>query len=328
MFIADMSGTVQARTPDGHLLWRVSLPGAISATPALRPDDTSLFVGTDMGWACALDADSGRTRWQKQIPTKADPRILSDLLYVPQINAVILNSWGGRYFALNADSGNEMFSWDAGLSPYAGAAAALDGAIYCLRAVAKQGVEFVRVTSAGSESVLHRVSEEKRGARRTMVAAAPMMDEQRALVYFVVNRDHGAVLHAWSTGSAEMRWEYPLPNCAQASPTLTQDGTVLVPDLAGFVHGIRPDGGKAFQYAAGCDYLLASAVSEAGGSSFIGDPTGCLHVFDERGAGKAVFEAPRSIQGRPSFDPHGNLYVPCTDHEVYVFPGAAGRSAG
>lgn len=318
-FVADLAGGVQAFSAQGELLWRVKLHGGISATPAVHPAKPQVFLGTHRGWVYALATAQGATLWKKEIPTRSDPRILSDLLYLPQADAVVMSSWGGRFHALEAASGLERFSWEAGLSPYAAASAGRDGHLYCLRAVASQGVELVRVTSQGEETILHRLTEEKRGARRTLVAAAPVLDEARGVAYFVINRDQGSLLHAWSLPSNTLLWSLPLPNSVQATPALRKDGTILLADLAGFVQAIGPEGAARFRYASGCEYLLAGGVCEAGGTCFMGDPLGVLHVIDAQGRGRAVFEAKRAIQARPAFGPDGRLYVPSNERTVYGF---------
>jgi outer membrane protein assembly factor BamB len=318
-FVADMAAHVHAFSLDGAPLWQAAVPGAVSATPVLHATENRIFIGTHAGWACALDSATGASLWQKPLPTKADPRILSDLLYVPEADAVVLSSWGGRFHALEASTGNERFSWDAGLAPYAAASTGSGGFIYSLRAVANRGVEFVRVSSGGEERVLHDVPEEKRGARRTLVAAAPVVDVERGRIYFVSNRDQGSWLHAWSEQEDRLLWQQPLPKAVQATPAVRADGVILLADLAGFVQALGPDGTNRFQHSCNCDYLLAGMVSDADGTSFLGDPLGFVHVLDRLGAGKAVFEAKRSIQARPSFDRRGSLYVPSTDRHVYVF---------
>lgn len=317
--VADMAGVVHAFSAKGKLSWRAKLPGGISATPAVHGVKPHVFIGTHTGWVYALDTQHGETLWQQRIATKADPRILSDLLYLPQADAIVLNSWGGRFRALDAASGTERFSWDAGISPYSAAAADRNGVSYCLRAVPNRGVEFVRLTSKGEETVLHRTPEGKRGARRTMVAATPILDEERAVAYCVINQDSGSFVRAWSLASGTLLWSHPLANSVQATPTLRRDGTILVADLAGFVHAIGPDGSARFRYASGCEYLLAGGVCEASGTAYFGDPLGVLHVIDKQGVGKAVFEAKRAIQARPSFGADGSLYLPSSDRVVYVF---------
>jgi outer membrane protein assembly factor BamB len=316
-FVADMAGGVQAFAADGKCMWKVTV-GKVSATPLVAPGSQRLLVGNLGGDVCALDTSDGKSVWHRSIPTKSDPRILSDLLYVPQANAVVLSSWGGRFCALDATSGEEKFAWDAGPYPYAGAAAAPEGRVYCVRAVEGKGVELVQVTIGGEATVLHRQPEEKRGARRTVVAAAPVLDPQRRCVYAIMNGDRQGRLIAWSLASQSLAWEYIFEHCVQATPAVAPDGTIVVADLGGFVHALRADGSVRFRYPGGCDYWLAAPVVDGAGTVFIGDPLGRLHVIDPQGAGQRLFEASRSIQARGSFDSTGRFYLPCTDGRVYV----------
>jgi outer membrane protein assembly factor BamB len=94
-------------------------------------------------------------------------------------------------------------------------------------------------------------------------------------------------------------------------------------DLAGVVHVLAPDGSPRFRYVSGADYLLAGGVSDGQGTVYFGDPAGVVHRLRPDGTGQPVFEAPRSLQARPSFDRRGNLYIPSTGHQVYVFHNRA-----
>lgn len=321
-FVADMSGTVQAFSRRGGLLWGTALEGGISATPALHATQGRLFVGTHAGRVCALDTANGAVIWQRALPTKSDPRILSDLLFLAGPELVVLSSWGGRFCALAADTGIERSSWDAGISPGSAACADPENNIYCLRAAESKGIEFVRVTAAGAETVLCSVDAGKQGARRALLAAGPAIDLERAVAYFVANLDQGGLLHAWSLKSGKLLWTHPLAASVQASPAILPNGLVVVADLSGFVRGIGPDGSLQYRYASGSEYLLAGGAGEAGGAFFFGDPLGMVHTLNARGSGRIIFEAKRSIQARPAFDPQGRLYVPSTDRNVYVFPVA------
>lgn len=317
-FVADMCGGVQAFAANGKRLWRVTV-GGISATPLVVPGSRRLLVATLGGDLCALDSSDAKSLWRRSIPTKSDPRILSDLLYVPQANVVVLSSWGGRFCALDATSGKEKFAWDAGPYPYAAAAADAEGRIYCLRAVEAKGVELVQASIGGKATVLHRQPEEKRGARRTLVDAAPVLDAERRRLYAVLNGDRQGRLIAWSLATQSLAWEHLFEHCIQATPAVAPDGTIVAADLGGFMHALRADGSVRFDYPGGCDYWLAAPVVDGAGTVFIGDPLGRLHVIDPQGAGQRLFEAPRSIQARGSFDSTGRFYLPCTDGRVYVF---------
>lgn len=315
--VADMAGWVQAFAPDGRQAWQVQLDSAISSTPAVGLKQGRLFAGTHRGSVYALETSSGATLWRKTVPSKTDPRILSDILHLERSQLVVLSSWGGQFVALDAESGQERFTWAAGVYPSSAAAADAQENVYCIRAVDDRGVECVRVDTAGKEQVLHREPADDRGVRRALVAAGPIIDAAQDLVCFVLNRKKSAELLGISR-SGEVRWRRNVPFTVQAVPTLQRDGSFLLTDLAGAVLGFGPEGGLALRHETGCEYLLGAAVANADGAAYLGDPWGRIHQVDPDGTVRILFEAPRSIQGRPSFDSAGRLYVPCTDRSVYV----------
>jgi len=321
--VADLAGAVQAYAATGSLLWRVQLNGGISAAPAVDVAGFRGFVGTHTGRVQALDTRTGATIWQRELPTASDPRILSDLLYLAPVGLVVLSSWGGRFRALDAASGAARLAWDAGISPASAASADHDGNLYCLRAVAERGTELVQVTLAGVEQVLHGVGEGQRGARRMLTTAAPVVDEVRHRVYAVMNPDRGSVLVAWSVREQKVTWTCPLPNAVQATPTLDGEGRLFLPDLAGVIQRVNPEGRLESAIPLGCEYLLAGGVCDADGRFHVGDPWGRIHTVEAGTRHRVLFEAHRSVQGRPAFGSDGSLYVPCTDHEAYGFVPAS-----
>jgi outer membrane protein assembly factor BamB len=294
----------------------------------VSPNEKQVFVGSHTGWVGALDASTGEVLWRKELPSHSDPRILSDLLYFEEAHAIVVSSWGGRFHALDPTSGTEKFTWDAGVSPYSAATAGSQGPLYCLRVAAERGTELVRITSAGEETVVHRSPETTRGARRTLVAAAPVLDGEHERLFFIVNCDQACLVHAWSIQLGQLIWSRDLPACVQATPALRSDGTLVIADLAGVVHGIGADGVGKFRYSSGTEFLLAAPVIEAGGTSFIADPVGVLHAIAIDGRGERLYEAPRAFQGRASFAPSGSLHLPCTDGSVYVFNGKLKSAQG
>jgi outer membrane protein assembly factor BamB len=318
-FVADMSGGVAAFDADGGILWRKQFPGGISAAPALCGSKERLFVGTLRGSVCALSVGDGRELWRYEVRTESDPRILSDLLHVDAMDSVLLSSWGGRFVGLSTKTGEECGAWNAGVYPRSAAAADRDGNVFLVRAVWDQGVELVQVSPAGEESVLHREPPSPRGAKRTVVAAAPVLDGERSQVCFITNRDREAVLQAWSWKSGGIAWRRALPAAVAATPSVDGRGRSIVADLAGTVRCVDGDGTPVWEYATGCEYLLAGAVIDGAGSTWIGDPWGRLHQIESDGRGKVVDEAERSIETQPSFAPDGRLVVPGTSGEVRVF---------
>ncbi|MGC9326031.1 MAG: PQQ-binding-like beta-propeller repeat protein [Candidatus Hinthialibacter sp.] len=317
-YIADMAGGVQSYSAEFNQRWRTRLEGGVSATPALHSSGQRLYAGTHAGWIYALDASNGESIWEKEIPSKSDPRILSDLLYLPSSNALVLSSWGGRFLALNADDGRELFSWNAGISPDSAASADSQETIYSLRVIWDQGVQLIAVSPSGNEKVLFTQPLERRPANRIPVSAAPVIDEERGVLYMAANVNQECLLHAWHIQSGKPVWRRRFPKNIIAEPTLMQDGALAVSCLDGFVYVLSPDNELRFRYASDCEYLLSSSAC-AGGGIFVGDPLGWIHQITPAGVGRTLFESPRAIQSRPSFDPKGRLYVSSTDRNVYVF---------
>lgn len=319
IFIADMAGGIQAFSTSGQSLWQTRLESGISASPCLDASATRLFVATHRGDVRALDPKCGRSAWRAQIRTASDPRILSDLLPWPAAKAVVLSSWGERFVALDEASGAEKFSWNSGPYPASGASLDPEGNVCCLRAVAKVGVQWVRVTPQGVEEVLLSRPEDPRGARRTVVTAAPVIDPGRGMAYLVVNGGRGASLLAWSFAEQKVLYERTLEWSVQATPALGPDGSLWLADLGGRVLGFTPELKDRCSYATGCEYMLAGGVCDGSGAFFIGDPVGTLHRIDSQGSGKRLFQSPRALQARPAFGPDGALWVPASNRTVYQF---------
>lgn len=320
-YTADMAGNVQARTEDGRLLWQSRLTGGISATPAVHPALPMLFVGTHLGFVYALDSHDGRTRWQKELSSRTDPRILSDLLYWPSPDAVVLNSWNERFLALGAETGAELFSWNAGVFPSGAASLDPAGCCHCLRAVPDVGVQWLKLSPQGQESVLVCQPEHPRGARRTLTTAAPVIDPARSVAYAVFNADRTCQVHAWSLKTEAPLWVAKLDHCVEATPAMTPDGELRLADLSGQVLGLATDGQLRFQRASGSEYLLAGGVCDAASTFFIGDPLGRVHAIESNGEGRVLLETPRAIQARPSFGPDGSLWLPSMGRTVHRLAG-------
>lgn len=323
VFVADMAGWVQAFTAQDGRVWQRQLEGGITASPAADAEGGRVFIGTHAGWVYALQSADGAVLWRRSLPTRNDARILSDLLYLPAQQSVVLSSWGGRFHALDAVSGETKHTWDAGLWPQVGASADAQGHLYCLRARRNEGVAFFRIAPDGKETVLHNQPESRRGAQRMAAAAAPILDETRGVAYFIANGDRDCGVHAWSLRVQRLLWKRSLPRTVMATPALGPAGNLLLADMEGTVHALAPDGASVFRYVSGTDYLLAGPACSADGHAFVGDPLGRLHVVDPAGKGGPVFESPRAIQARPAFDRWGNLYVSATDRTVYVFRNLA-----
>ena len=73
VYLADMSGEVQAYSAGGGSLWQRDLEEGIYATPALNPEGKVLYVGTIRGNVAALNATDGAVLWRTNIVRRTIP---------------------------------------------------------------------------------------------------------------------------------------------------------------------------------------------------------------------------------------------------------------
>ena len=170
-----------------------------------------------------------------------------------------------------------------------------------------------------SETVLHRSPVGDRPANRAVVAAAPIIDDERNTLYFISNGDRVGRVHAWDLVNDQVQWSLEFERALVAPPALRPDGVLVVADMTGAVCGVR-SGAIQFRYETGCEYLLAGPVCDGASRAYVGDPIGWLHRVEPGGEGKSLFEAGRSIQAGLSWSVAGELYLPAMDGRVHVFP--------
>jgi outer membrane protein assembly factor BamB len=318
--VSDLGGGVRAFSREGELLWQQALEGAVSATPAVDLEQGRLFVGTHAGSIYCLSNEDGTVHWRTRLPSASDPRIMADLLFLTKPDRVITSSWGGLFHALDAASGAKLHTWNAGISPQSAASADSRNNIYCFRAVRDEGIFLIRVAPDGSETVLHRSAEDDWPANRAVVAAPPIIDDERSMLYFISNGGRVGRVHAWDLENGQVQWSLEFERALVAAPALRADGVLMIADMTGAVNGVR-SGAIQFRYETGCEYLLAGPVCDGASRTYVGDPIGWLHRLDPGGEGKSLFEASRSIQARPAWSPAGELYLPAMDGRVHVFGG-------
>jgi outer membrane protein assembly factor BamB len=317
-FVASMGGRVLGFGAEWRQLWKQDLEGAISATPAVQAPSGRLFAGTHSGWVYGLNSADGKVLWRVRLPSMSDSRIVADLLFLPTLGRLVVNSWGGQCHELDPASGNILRSWDAGISPQSAPSADSRDHIYQLRAVRDEGTALVRVAPDGRQTVLHRTPEGERRADRSVVMAAPVIAEDRKRLFFVANGDRKGMLHAWDLEAERLDWSVEFERAVVATPALRPDGVVMVADMTGALLAVEA-GRILFRYSTGSDYLLAGPVCDAVAQTYLGDTNGQIHRVDAGGAGQVVFEADRAIQARPAWAPGGELCFGSMDGRVHVF---------
>lgn len=317
IFFADMAGGIHSYTPKGEKRWSKEIQGGVQSSPVLNEEDSRLFAATFTGHLYAFDANGGEIIWNVEIPSEADSRILSDLLYLPKENLIILSSWGYKYYAVDAKTGALKNTWDAGSTLYSGASAMDDNSAVLLRVKSskkkeEQAIELLRLhPSQNNTDILFSISPGQKPVNFLKIAAAPVVSLDNKTIYFSANIDANSHIYAYSVEKKQLVWEKTLERHLLTTPALRADGVLVLSDLTGAVKFLSPEKGDfAGSYSTGTYYLLSSPVCDNENNAFVGDIEGKIHAIAPDGKGKVIYDTGRCIQARPAFDPSGRLFVP------------------
>lgn len=324
--LADMAGQVQFLTSEGKPKWQWTLTSGIQATPVIQDDDSHAFVACFNGIVYALDLKNGESVWQIEIPSQFDARILSDLLYLPQNDLLLLSSWGYQYSAIDTKKVSVKYTWEAGSNLYAGATATHDETVYLLRAKwarekSHQAVELLQIDpKTGKAAIIDTVPPEKKSVNFMKIASTPILSADESILYFAVNIDDYCHLMAYARKEQKILWQKTIKRHLLTTPALCPNGSLAITDMNGAVQFIEPSKGETIHtYNSDTYYILSSPICDNEGIVFFGDIEGKIHAVQPDGKGTVVYETGRCIQGRPAFDPDGRLVVPSMDRTVYRF---------
>jgi outer membrane protein assembly factor BamB len=361
---ANGKGYVRAyvRALDGthQQLWLWYAPGSeppIYNVPALNPDGTRLYIGTDDGQCYCLDTANGVVLWSYAVPTGNDRRIRSSVAVdwtAPSGPTVYFHSFNGRLYALDATTGTQRWAAITGnfqpashpdhpepfsSSPVIGSGGLVyvgsaNGSVYCVdpqtglfvwaSPLCAEPIEAtVALSAQGRVYVATRQTEANPAAGGRVfgldaatgtllwtssvqegipgIIASPVIDRM-GFVYVAAYHDkvwkfdpaNGTLLHVW----------YAFGKMCQ-TPSIAQDGTLIVgtssdssnnqgkrairafdlnqPDPADPQQTPSPALWSVFETDDGQpvgDFLGSPAIRCADGSTYLGDTTGRLYLFD------------------------------------------------
>jgi outer membrane protein assembly factor BamB len=323
--IADRAGTIQAVSPSLEVIWKKETGEGFHASPALNEEGTVLFAASVQGNVFAINTKNADVIWKESIVDKNDPRILADILYVTESDVVITSSWQEKFFALQAKDGKVKQTWNAGLTSTTSASANTNEDIFFVRSdytwekEPPNGIRLMMILKKnGEEESIGFQKGTLHSGKEIWSTSAPVIDEVNSRVYYITTVLEECKLHCISVSKKELLWDKTFTRQIQAAPCIKPDGTVVIGDMFGNVTGYDLEGKTIMEYKTGAAFIHAAPVCDADGVVFVGDNEGGVHRIMPNGKGKKLFEAERSIEGRPSISPQGKLFMPCMDGNVYV----------
>jgi outer membrane protein assembly factor BamB len=309
LIIGSRAGTVSGvDIHDGHIDWVSKLSGGIDSKARLDVRRRQVYIGTDEGRFCAIDPDTGKTRWSYVSKGTIDQpaEIGPDAL-------VYMATSADRVVALEADTGKWRWQYDretpegftihgygaprlVGKALLAGFA---DGYLVSLQPATGE-VIWARSLASGSEQFVD-------------VDSTPATDG--AGVVFAASYSGG--LYALDAKDGNTRWRMALEG---AGPLSLIDGQLFVPTPHNGLHAIRADG----------QTLWRQGLANAGDVTapqvlghylvFSGCRAGMFVVDRFEGRLLEVFNPGQGICAPPTLDPQqpGRLYVLSNGGTLYA----------
>jgi outer membrane protein assembly factor BamB len=314
IFTLDAEGTVSAfSTSGGSAVWRASLkPKRESSGPwyslsfgggssgggfggGLALDNGRLYAATGYGNVVALDPQSGKAIWEKQLeaPVRSSPTAVADKIFVVTLD--------GRFFCLAGADGGELWSVRGApqqASLINNASPAVDG-------------DIVVVPYPSGDLIAMKVSDgstvwsENLARTRTTSQIASMSDAARPAIdngtVFAIG--HAGRMVATQAGSGERLWSINVPG---TQTPWVAGGSVFVVDTQGQLMAISRNDGKT-QWTTKLPGTGAWAgPTLAGGNLWLTSSAGALvgvdaatgRVTAQKDLGGSFYIAPVVAQGR------------------------------
>lgn len=253
--------------------WTNTVGYGIDGSPVVA--DGTVYVHDRDGNLHALDADTGRSRWERALGSTdavSSPAVAGSVVYVGN---------GPVVHAVDAETGDIEWEFETadviGSTPtvardviYVGSD---DSALYAISAV--DGTERWRFSTGGA------------------VRSSPAVAEG---VVYTGSRDGS--LYAVDAASGDERWSFETDGSVGSSPAVS-GGTVFIKSVAGTLYAVATDGSKLWQWEGSSDDwtdTASPAVDET--RVYIGDRWGLYAVDRETGETRWRFTGPDSFNRR------------------------------
>lgn len=220
------------RLRNGKPVWKKNTGKAIVSSPALA-GQLAIIAGSD-GHCQAFDIPTGKQAWRYDsvkgfVETK--PFVYR--------GKVFFGSWGNMFYALDAQTGSEVWTWTNGpasrmLSPAAVWPVAYDGKLWFV-----SPDKYMTVLDAGTGKELWRFRDPLHSVRESMGISA---DSQR--IYAKTMQGHLIALNA-AGAQRELLWQSPVEMGYEICPTPINeyDGVVYVAGQSGVVYAVSAHDG-------------------------------------------------------------------------------------
>lgn len=287
--------------------WRFQTGGAIDSSPAIAPDGSAVYVGSNDGNLYAIDPATGTELWHYSTndSIRSSPAVGSD-------GTIYFGSLDGKLYALRPINGTLKWVYPIGSAIFPTPAIDADDNIY----IGASNGEIYSFTASLSE----RWHFQTGGA----IVSSPSIgyDGVENVLYVGSIDQH---VYALDADNGTLKWKFPTNAPVYASPAIAPDGKIYVGECqtqsaATYdfkFYCLNIDGTENWNIDTGAG-VYASAAIASSGTIYVGSWDGTFYALKSTGAtlwSKSVY---RSFNSTPAIGNNGVVYVGCKDDNFYA----------
>ena len=330
--------------------WTFRTGGAVTASPALSADGTTLYVGSADGRFYAINAENGVTNWFLKLP---GPITASATVGDNGVIYVACND--GRLYAIRDDLTSGIIDWSFPRSmPFIGAPIVDDeGIIYAgnqdnrLYAIFPDGSRIPKWVFQGQRDVTTPVlgtdgkiyttyagqvvgvstsgSQLSAFRARGGIVGAPAQANDGTLYFGATDGRIYAIDSG--TGSNTVRWIYNVGAALSTAPTLGVVGQIYIASENSRLLCLSTNGALRWRVATKAPVHGALSIG-ADGTIYAGCDDKRMYAISSEGQIRWTYKTKGSIRSSPAIDSEGTVYFGSSDKNVYALYDDAADAGG
>ncbi len=234
--------------------------GCIESSPALSPDGSVLYIGSENGGVYALDSATGKLKWKFMTggPVNAAPLVDgSGNIYVGSVD--------GTFYAIDKDG---YLNWEFRTKEAIFASAALDSELEQIYMASCDHVLYAMDMKSGTLVWRYQTDDK--------LMSSPVIGHDKTV--YIGSLDH--YLYALSPLDGALKWRFKTGNQIYASPALDSDGTLYI-GTASFRGAVNEENAFHALSSTGLEKWSVKNIHGFSGSAVISpEGTLCVASFD------------------------------------------------
>ncbi len=314
IYVAGGDGILYALSPDGKLLWNLTIGGYLLSSPAIDKEGT-IYLGAGsaagetrkqtfrqgqaeekqekIGYICAFSPD-GTQKWR----FKTGGWVASSILITSRGN-IVAGCNDNFIYCLNKD-GELLWKFETGGKVFSSPVEDKDGNIYA----GSEDFYFYSLDKDGKLRWKHK-------AENKFFSSPAISDE--GIIYTGNDDSH---LYAFKPDGTPV-WKKKFPEAITSTPSINRDGDLYVGCEDGKLYRLTPGGEIKWTFDRE-DEFFSSPIIDKNGNIYIGNEDNSLYCISPEGKMLWKFETGDYVESTPVVAVNGRVYLCAEDKFVYV----------